>query len=1083
MAGSARISRRTVDLFDVRSPFPDGSLPIWSNSAGQWIANLPNVVLNAILPTQTGQSGKILSTNGTTTAWIVSSGGGGGSRAWSDLTGVASTIPFDGNIQFIDAGDGNSVAMQIVHGEVDFGNRGLFQCNWQGDPIPAAYLPSLNGFTAPTASVALNSQKIINLADGSSTTDAATWGQTQNLVSATANGLDWKNSARVASSTNINISSPGSTIDGVTLASGNRVLLSGQSTGSQNGVWIFNGSASAMTRAMDADANAEVTGGLTVQISEGTHSGALAVLTTADPIVIDTTALTFTFISGPGAYTAGTGISIIGSAVSINATYTGQTSITTLGTIGTGTWNAGSVSANGTLGATGLMNVGGISATGEHLITANLSGFNVLAVRHLANDGYSAYTGRDKDNHEIWAIGGPAGSGGTPQAIYLESSRAGIGSGTALPIVMVQTTDFGSPGTFTYSQTVRLLLDADGTLYLKDRVGADTILQVNPDRAETGLHNSAVAVNAKLVSIVENVAGDNVAFQVKNAKSDGSGYTAIFVDNDIGKRAILQQFGSTIGGTFAGLAAANLFRMTVDSANFLVGTTSSGPVVFAVNSAEVGRFDTSGNFNVKGLLKAGSGPTTLTDSAGKVIFSTINAPLADFSLNSHKITNLSDGTVATDAVTLGQMTALINGHDWKDSARVAVPSNVMISSPGASLDGVSLSSGDRVLLAGQTIGSQNGIYVFNGSASAMTRATDADASAEVTSGMSLPITEGTKAGDVAILTTPDPIVLGTTSLAFTYIAGPGAYVQGSNITITGNSIAVSTSPSFTTPTLGVATATTINKVTLTTPSTGSTLTVADGKTLTASNTLTFAGTDSSTLNVGAGGTLGAGAFQPQTVLTGTSNRLNASNGGVGATTVDISASYVGQSSITTLGTVATGVWNGTAVDVAHGGSGVAMLTAYAPLFGGTTTTGPVQSGTVGTTGQVMMSNGAGALPSMQTFKFKLGSLFDGGGVALSAANSIVYTIVPRACTILSYTILGDVSGSVTVTCKKCTYANFPTTADITGGANLVLSSAQKNRDTTLSGWTTALAEDDVLELAISGTPASVTRILVNFKVG
>jgi hypothetical protein len=67
-------------------------------------------------------------------------------------------------------------------------------------------------------------------------------------------------------------------------------------------------------------------------------------------------------------------------------------------------------------------------------------------------------------------------------------------------------------------------------------------------------------------------------------------------------------------------------------------------------------------------------------------------------------------------------------------------------------------------------------------------------------------------------------------------------------TISGSgNVAMTTSPSFTTPALGVATATTVNKVTLTAPATGSTLTIADGKTLTVSNTLTLAGTDSTTM--------------------------------------------------------------------------------------------------------------------------------------------------------------------------------------------------------------------------------------------
>lgn len=86
---------------------------------------------------------------------------------------------------------------------------------------------------------------------------------------------------------------------------------------------------------------------------------------------------------------------------------------------------------------------------------------------------------------------------------------------------------------------------------------------------------------------------------------------------------------------------------------------------------------------------------------------------------------------------------------------------------------------------------------------------------------------------------------------------------GTSYTTTGSGtvLALATSPSFTTPSLGVATATSINGLSLTANATG--FSVAGGttsKTLTVSNTLTLAGTDSSTLNIGTGGTLGTGAF-------------------------------------------------------------------------------------------------------------------------------------------------------------------------------------------------------------------------------
>jgi hypothetical protein len=84
------------------------------------------------------------------------------------------------------------------------------------------------------------------------------------------------------------------------------------------------------------------------------------------------------------------------------------------------------------------------------------------------------------------------------------------------------------------------------------------------------------------------------------------------------------------------------------------------------------------------------------------------------------------------------------------------------------------------------------------------------------------------------------------------VANGGTGVTASTGT---GSVVLSSSPTLTTPVLGVASATSVNKVTITAPATGSTLTIANGKTLTASNTLTFTGTDASSVAFGAGGTV------------------------------------------------------------------------------------------------------------------------------------------------------------------------------------------------------------------------------------
>lgn len=114
----------------------------------------------------------------------------------------------------------------------------------------------------------LSANKIVNLPQASSAGEAVEYAQ----VLAMVEGISWKSSVRAASTVDITLTAPGATIDGVTMASNDRFLAKNQSTGSQNGIYIWNGASSTATRALDADLFRELEGAV-VKVEEGTNAG------------------------------------------------------------------------------------------------------------------------------------------------------------------------------------------------------------------------------------------------------------------------------------------------------------------------------------------------------------------------------------------------------------------------------------------------------------------------------------------------------------------------------------------------------------------------------------------------------------------------------------------------------------------------------------------------------------------------------------------------------------------------------------------------------------------------------------------
>lgn len=120
--------------------------------------------------------------------------------------------------------------------------------------------------------------------------------------------------------------------------------------------------------------------------------------------------------------------------------------------------------------------------------------------------------------------------------------------------------------------------------------------------------------------------------------------------------------------------------------------------------------------------------------------------LTDLDFNSvSRITNLPNAASDQEPATLAQLKSQIEGLAWKDSARVKTQANLSLASPGATIDGITMASGDRILVASQSTASQNGIYIWNGASTPATRALDASTFAELEAAV-LTVEEGTDAG-------------------------------------------------------------------------------------------------------------------------------------------------------------------------------------------------------------------------------------------------------------------------------------------------------------------------------------------------
>lgn len=230
-----------------------------------------------------------------------------------DVTGTVSNIQYGaGSIVNADVSASANIAYSKLSLNASITSSDIVDGAIVNADISPAAAIAFSKLAAPLGSFSMGSQKITNLAIPLADTDATNKSYVDNMVT----GLSWKAPVYLASTANINLASAPATIDGITIGivgvDGVGILVKDQTTGSQNGIYLYFGSGLAMTRRLDADTTNELSSAA-VFVQSGTVNADKAFVQTIDAPVVGTTTLTWVQFGGGTIYTASNGILLTGS--------------------------------------------------------------------------------------------------------------------------------------------------------------------------------------------------------------------------------------------------------------------------------------------------------------------------------------------------------------------------------------------------------------------------------------------------------------------------------------------------------------------------------------------------------------------------------------------------------------------------------------------------------------------------------------------------------------------------------------------------------------------------------------------------
>ena len=497
--------------------------------------------------------------------------------------------------------------------------------------------------------------------------------------------LDYKQSTRVVTVTNITLAGGApSLVDGVTLSLNDRILVTGQSTGSQNGLYkvatVGSGSNGTWSRTGDADQTGEIDAGMIVMVTEGTiYADTQWKLTTDDPITVGTTALTF--VQNYSANSIAAGNSNVTVLTNANVLLSSAGTANVVDVFGTGIKITGTESVTGNITGGNLLTSGLISATG------NITGDYFLGNVFYAN-GITAskiYSGNSEVN--VTASGGNVNVsiGGTSNvAVFADtgeyvtgivSATGNVTAGNILTAGLISATGNVTSGNILTTGLISATGNVTGNYFLGNVACA------------SGIFSTKIFSGTTEANIVS--ANGNLAISV-----GGTSNVAVFADTGEYVTGIVSATGNVTAGNIltAGLISAtgNIVGGNISTAGNITGSYLNGNAsqitgvntfsqIFVTGATTVNASGLTSNVTFAGgsnisLTSDGSTITIAYSAAGS---SSIFATGGDMGLIADPVTSSEDlGNVTTMADTSYDLGTLFTTSTFNQIDMTGFTSNV-----------------------------------------------------------------------------------------------------------------------------------------------------------------------------------------------------------------------------------------------------------------------------------------------------------------------------------------------------------------------------------------------------------------------